>query len=283
MDLIFNELSLFHKVENIQIARSIMENLLLCCKRARDSIETVRLRVNTDFFATELTENYSVNSWLNDRSVSQNQKTLLLGLKRSPYIDENDENIEDQYIQSNYSLFAPGTSDFHEKEVEGLAVAFLYNTLAVSLPTNTFWEQPYISLLERHEEHEQTVQVKHFDAPDRLHDHQEWIDLHRPVELLETLYDVSHKEIHLRNDHGKDILLAFSGRLICSPYVEKVINSLPFNSNQKHFIKNIFPDGRIEVVLTWTDKGLGCVVQTTGRNLQETKRIIVDPIFETVC
>ncbi|WP_462270444.1 hypothetical protein [Desulfobacter sp.] len=143
MDLIFNELSFTDKADNEHRARCIMEKLLLCCKAAREFIKdlSLRLRVNDDFFAQELTDGYSVSAWLNDPAVSKNLKILLLGLKRTPFIDE------------------------------------------------------------------------------------------------------------------------------------KVINSIPFNPNQKEFIKKILPDGKIEIVLTWTDQGLGCVIQTTGRNIHETYKI----------
>lgn len=67
-------------------------------------------------------------------------------------------------------------------------------------------------------------------------------------------------------DLGKDVLKQFAGKLVHSPYVVKIINSLPFNPNEKHFIKQIYPDGKVEFVLTRTDEGFGCIVQTTGRN-----------------
>ncbi|MFV0501437.1 MAG: hypothetical protein ACK5MH_07620 [Bacteroidales bacterium] len=52
-----------------------------------------------------------------------------------------------------------------------------------------------------------------------------------------------------------------------------MINSLPFNSACKNFIRKTYPDGKIEIVLTKTDKGLGIIIQTTGRNIRETNRI----------
>ncbi len=272
MDLIFNELSLC-KAENVHSTRSMMENLLLCCKSARSAIGPIGLRVNDAFFAGELVADYTVTSWLTDRDVSRTLQDLLLGLKRSPYIDENDENIENKFIQNYYSVHAPANEDLDGEEVEGLAVAFLYNTLAVSLQTDAFWNQTKISLSEKHEDNEQTVQVRHANNPDHILEHQEWVELCRPVELLDSHLAETDKKISLREDHGKDMLQTFSKRLIRSPYVEKVINSLPFNPHQRNFIKDISLDGKIEIVLVQTDRGLGCIIQTTGRNLQETKRI----------
>ncbi|MCP4350189.1 MAG: hypothetical protein GY795_32330 [Desulfobacterales bacterium] len=58
-----------------------------------------------------------------------------------------------------------------------------------------------------------------------------------------------------------------------SPYVISVINSIPFNSAEKQFIRKVHTTGNIEIVLTGTDKGFGMVIKTTGRNLRETELI----------
>jgi putative CRISPR-associated protein (TIGR02619 family) len=81
------------------------------------------------------------------------------------------------------------------------------------------------------------------------------------------------KQINLRDDHGKDILQEFAEKIRRSPYVKKIINSLPFNSRRTNPILNTTKDGIVEFVLTWTDKGLGLCIQTTGRNLAETNTI----------
>ena len=39
------------------------------------------------------------------------------------------------------------------------------------------------------------------------------------------------------------------------------------------FIRTVKDNGLIEIVLTNTDKGLGLVLQSTGRNMQETQEI----------
>lgn len=85
--------------------------------------------------------------------------------------------------------------------------------------------------------------------------------------------DPERKSISLRDDHGKDVLLKFSKKICRSPYVRKVINSLPFNPKQINPILNTTPSGIVEFVLTWTDKGFGVCIQTTGRNLAETNTI----------
>ena len=81
------------------------------------------------------------------------------------------------------------------------------------------------------------------------------------------------KPISLRDDHGTDILQAFAEKIRCSPYVRGIKNSLPFNPRQVNPIRKAKPDGIVEFVLTWTDRGLGLCIQTTGRNLAETNTI----------
>ena len=81
------------------------------------------------------------------------------------------------------------------------------------------------------------------------------------------------KAINLRDDHGKDVLQAFAKKIRRSPYVKKIINSLPFSSKRIYPIRRTSPEGIVEFVLTWTDEGFGLCIQTTGRNLAETNTI----------
>ena len=67
--------------------------------------------------------------------------------------------------------------------------------------------------------------------------------------------------------------LAFARRLCHSPYVVEIVNSIPYNPHESLFIRTVKDNGLIEIVLTNTDKGLGLVLQSTGRNMQETQEI----------
>lgn len=85
--------------------------------------------------------------------------------------------------------------------------------------------------------------------------------------------DPTKKAINLRPDHGKDVLQEFAKKVCRSPYVRKVINSLPFNSKQSKPIRRTTEDGIVDFVLTWTDEGFGLCIQTTGSNRTETNSI----------
>ena len=272
MTLVLNELSLYHKANSEFDARNLMKKLLLTSRKA-NTYDFRKLRVNKDFVQLTLSENYTINDWLNDPQVRPDYKTLLLGLKRYPFIAEGDESIETRFIENYYYLDMPHMQELHMLEVEGLAVAFLYNTLSISFETNEVWEKTEINLLEKTTEGNSCVCVKHISCPEHIDFHREWIESNRQVQLVKTDIPPAEKKINLRDDHGKDILKKLADKLVKSPYVIKVVNSLPFNPKWKHFIKEIYPDGKAEIILPWTDEGFGLVIQTTGRNRQETKKI----------
>ena len=77
----------------------------------------------------------------------------------------------------------------------------------------------------------------------------------------------------MRDDHGKKELTDFWNRIAKNEYIVSCLNSLPFNRTQREFIKEIYPDGKIELVLVWEDKGYGMVIQTTGKGISQTRKI----------
>ncbi len=128
------------------------------------------------------------------------------------------------------------------------------------------------------EDKEGVVVVKNaFNVCDPQHfDHASIQDLIASITtpiLVTTKLETSDKTIHLRDDHGKDKLEAFGKRLLNSEYVVSIINSLPFNPKATGLIRKSHADGKIELVLYWEDKGIGLVIQTTGRNIHETNAI----------
>ena len=269
MELIFNELSLPGNLKNKFEGRKLIENLLLACKEAK-KYNFDRIRFEDNFIGYYLAESYKIADWLNDNSVRQDYKWLLMSLKRYPFIAKEDETIEKSYIENYYYLNAPDIEILHKKITAGLAAAFLYKTLAINFKTDDIWNNVFIELIENKEK---IVNVEHISSPKHLETHQQWIQDKQPLELLETNILPAKKIINIRDDHGKDILTEFAKKLVNFPYIIKIINSLPFNPKETNFIKQVNSDGKIEFVLNWTDKGYGLIAQTTGRNLRETKSI----------
>ncbi len=96
-----------------------------------------------------------------------------------------------------------------------------------------------------------------------------------PAGLEECQTAPADKKIHFREDYGTDILQRLAKKLVTSPYVCAVINSLPFNSRETKRIRpnQSFENGQVEIVLVKTDAGIGMLLQTSGRNVAETSRI----------
>jgi len=153
-------------------------------------------------------------------------------------------------------------------ECVGLAYASIMDSLAISFG-NGEWK----STEQIYKDGEVAISVRNALNEKQLEEHADWIDSLKAIELVETTVSPDNKEIRIRDDHGKDKLRDFSKRICHSPYVIKVINSLPFNSKDTKFIKKVRADGVIECVLCWTDEGYGLAIKTTGRNLRETEKI----------
>jgi hypothetical protein len=272
MDLIFNEISANYLANSEHEAKQRMQNLLDVCKKAKENGFS-NLRVERQFDSERLKERYSIVDWLNDRSVLPTQKSFFLSYRRFPYIEESDESAETTFIEKSYFLDEADELRFNGKLTEGLAVAYIYDTLAMSFPVNEVWEKNDIKLIERENEIERTVKVRHVSLLAHFEAHKNFIAAQKEIILQETELSPSDKIIHLRDDHGQDILNEFAKKLIQSRYVVKVINSLPFNQKCTNFIRKVYPDGKIEIVLIWTTPGYGLIIQTTGRNERETEKI----------
>lgn len=264
MELIFNEISLHDKPENEYQAKFILENFAQTCGSFKKEGFN-KLRVESDFWANIYFNNRNLSNFL-QQIPSQTQKSFLRSFIRKPYIaDDFISEADEKYVQNEY---------FYEThKVTGLAYAYLLDTIAVSLLTNLVWESTNILIIEKCNGYGNKVSVKNASKPEHERSHKDWINSQKPIVLIKTKQKPQDKLIKLRDDHGKDVLQTFSERLRNSEYVKSIINSLPFNPNEKDFIHKIYPNGQIEIVLNKTDKGLGIIVQTAGRNLRETTEI----------
>jgi len=267
MELIFNEQSI------IPCAKDRTE----ACVAVRQFLETYkeaekhgfkRIRYEKSFDNIDIAPNFT----LNDFCYNTKFKTLgglLLGLARHPFVDDNSPE-EARFIENNFFIKRNNC----EIPVEGLGIAYLYNSIGISFCFDSFWNQTKHRLYVKGKEAGEYDVVaishpKHCNDADFI-SHK---DLWKPIELIKSQIIPESKSISLRDDHGKDELQAFAQRLCQSPYVAEIVNSMPYNPHETRFIKAIKDNGLIEIVLTNTDKGLGLVVQSTGRNKRETEKI----------
>ena len=272
MDLIFNEISANYLTNSEHEAKIRMRDLLDVCKKAKENGFSY-FRIERKFYSKKLKETYTIVDWLNDRSISPTQKSFFLSYRRFPYIEESDEGAETTFIEKSYSLNEADELIFNGEETEGLAVAYIYDTIAASFPVNEVWQKVYIKVTEKEHKIEREVEVKHVSLLEHFDAHKNFIEANKEIVLQETALSPHEKTIHLRDDHGKNILTDFAKKVINSSYVVEVINSLPFNPKEGNFIRKTYPDGKIEIVLIWTEKGYGLIIQTTGRNHRETEKI----------
>lgn len=66
--------------------------------------------------------------------------------------------------------------------------------------------------------------------------------------------------------HGREECQEFAKQVAKSKYITKVLNTIDHKAGEKAFIHKIHDDGLIEIRMTWTGRGLGIVVATTGKN-----------------
>jgi len=157
-----------------------------------------------------------------------------------------------------------------------LAAAHLNDTVCIGFESEECWRDVEHQIVVSNENGiVSTPTVLSISAPNHFHSLvvEEWLERNQPLSLVKSSLEPGDKPLHLRKDHGVEVLKPFAKRLRKSLYVTAIVNSLPFNPNQREFIKSTSSNGLIEIVLTNTDQGLGIVVQTTGRNLIETDAI----------
>ncbi len=267
MDLVFNELSIEPLAEDKTKAFERVDLFLSTFVRARKYRFNV-IRLNEYFGNIKLLEDYTFEDFCNEPT-NKTKNILLRGLFKYPFIEDNSEE-EDKFIQNNFYLIKNET----EVETYGLASAYLYSTIGIGFCPDEFWNKckHKLSIIG---ETEYMAEVFCCSKPDHFDDIelQEFIDSRLPLELIETGVIPADKPIELRDDHGKDTLEEFAKKIRKSPYIVSIVNSLPYNSSCINFVKKSYSNGLIELVLTNTDKGLGLVVKTTGRNLRETNAI----------
>ncbi len=271
MDTTFNEISFQPYLHS---AEKLTESFLVLVRTynyLRKEYSIQHLIFPYDLSRIEVLPGTTFYQWI-DRLNGKN-KQIILSIIKKPFSDDillpADAN-PDRYSFENAQLRIPETFCI------GLGFAHIIDSLSISLNTDPFWLRNIIELLETNAESLEVSVVEARNISDQNNINEEleqFLEGNRNIILKETQLDPLQKERHLRDDHGIDTLIDFANRILRSSFVISVINSLPFNPNTSRFIRRIFPDGRIEIVLHWEDEGYGMVIQTTGSNLQETSAI----------
>jgi hypothetical protein len=269
-DLQFNELSCTPLATDAVGAHQRVQSLIATFKTiAQKGVRGIRCPLSID--QIRLTEHETLNDFFNN---PHNRLFInyLRPLLRYPFIDDETD-AERDYSAWTFSTLVDGTPC----AASGLAAAHLTDSLAIGFCSCYFWRKNYRHSLSINKGTcVKTVTVICLSTPTHIKTQEvaDWITRYTPDSpLLPCHVSPDQKPIKLRDDHGQDILLALAKKLTHSPYVTKVINSLPFNPSARTRIEYCHSDGKIELRIPEDDRGLGLIVQTTGRTLRETERI----------
>ncbi len=271
MNLAFNEISIRPFAGSSHVLKTHFINLGKTLKKLKNDYHVAHLIFPSNLAEIKVLPRVTIHQWLNELSGLEKQQIMAL-ISRKPFshdvLDGNEEEM-DSYVFGNEEL------GIDEDICIGLGVADICQTASISLNTNDFWRNDKISfsIIDYATEEKTPVTAPNCCLEALTDEFKTWIEDNVEVVLITTDVEPSVKPISLRDDHGKDILEAFAKRLRNSEYVISVINSLPFNPTTSRFIRNCFLNGTIEIVLHWEDKGIGMLVQTTGRTYNETVAI----------
>lgn len=270
MELLFNELSIqppcIDKYHALDRMNKFAETVRVA---AQKRFNHIRSHVYVNQIA--LADDYSVHDWLMDRDVPKNHKDFLIGKFKYPFIKEEDEGIEEEYVNACY-YFENEKHEIEKTECLGLASAYLYETLCVSLLAKPIWSEVKLPILIESEAGTLVTDVLNVSSKESFDDSEvsEFIDHIASVTLVESELNPNDKRIHLAHHHGQDDLQILCDRLKQSPYVVEMRST---DWGGRKFIRKVQKDGVVEVVLIRTQRQYALCVQTTGRNYRETEAI----------
>lgn len=155
MELIFNELS----ISPLSIDKySANKKMVQFAKAISIARKNGFRNIKSDLYEYQipLSPDYSLKSWLTDKDVSLDLKNQLFGVIIPPFIKEDDEEIMEEFVDSSYY--------FENEEVcktacIGLAAAFLYETLVISLASSSTWCRNHLTLFIEKDELTKEVNV----------------------------------------------------------------------------------------------------------------------------
>ena len=268
MELMFNELSVTPYSANKYEAIQRMTLFAKTFKKSRD-LGFKLIRSNVSVSEIHLADDYTVHSWLMDSAVSPELKGFMFGSIITPFINEEDGQVEEAYIEAEYFY---KTNEVEKVRCLGLAAAHLYELPTISLNTSAEWRRNLLPIIVEKNETSEDHQIPNvfdkscFDKEGIA----AFVENLGEVELITTTLKPNEKDIHLADHHGKDELQALCNRLINNEYVT-AMRSTDWGGNT--FIRKIHKDGVVEITLLKSKKKYALRVQTTGRNYRETEAI----------
>jgi len=226
LDIVLNELSLETPAPDQLVARQWMSNLVQTVRaiNAQTKSQSI-LRSQYDFYSTLLASDYSLRQWLNDNNVDREERRFIKSLAtKSPF---SEDILNPAKIHSIENNIASCEFYYQGKLAIGLGIAYLLDTISVSVNSAAFWNCSYLDLdIISIDEDDKKITIVHASRKEHLQDHIDWFDnrIHSNIDgkalwnqkdnLFPNLHFCSSVENQIRNlttgnfmlDHVKDRL-----------------------------------------------------------------------------
>lgn len=241
LEMVFNEMSARNLAPDISTAQQWMSELIMTMREAKRS-GLKGIRIQEDFHAMLLAENYPLCRWRNDNTVNREERTFLrtLATKTPLSIDISDLDIKIKVEAPDCELSLQGSP------VEGFKVAYYLETLAISLNSESLWNSSRIKLeLIQIDENgdliEESVEVLHASQKNHVLEHANWIQKRQQTRVADGL--------ELWNRRGE----LFSSLEFCDRVSEQ-IQSLIDPKMLRQVVRKLFELD--ELSKNWTDGSL---------------------------
>lgn len=173
LELVLNELSLQTPADSVDAAKQLMSELIDTAFKADEQGVNPVLRTHESFYSALIAPKYSIYDWLEDQSIDLEQRRFILLSSKFPFLkDIEDSQLEDKHLLSEFR--------FQEQLAQGLGIAYLLESLAISLNSEPQWNTTHIDLEamwidEDETEITETVSIIHASSPEHISQHIPWI------------------------------------------------------------------------------------------------------------
>ncbi len=270
MELLFNELSVISLSVDKYAANEKMKRFSETVGMAKKKGFRL-IRSHLDTTQITLASDYVLHDWLINKDVSEVYRNFLYGMIVRPFIRDDDEALHKDYVEANY-YFEDIKNGIAKTECVGLASAYLYDTIALSLQSNDAWNKNILNISIEKNGNSQVDCVKNIYS-------KICFDTASINDFVEQAGEINLQLSHIVNEdkkcafsphHGVKELNVLWSKLKNSPYVLEG-RSTDWGGNK--FIRKTYNNGVIEIVLVDSDRQYALWVKTTGRNLRETNLI----------
>ena len=271
MELILNELSISPSADKYKANETMLDFARTVAEGKRKGFGFVR-----SYFTTSdiiIADNYSMENWLNDKDFAKykDYKDILFGMIVVPFIRDEDEHIEEQYIKANY-YYEDAQNNITKTECIGLASAYLYDTLSISYSNNNYWCKNLLSISIKENAVETKANVVNVFSKDCFSTAEvsNKIEQISTLELIECTIEPANKNFHLTGHHGQKEMQELWDKIKHSKYV---VEGMTIQWGGNTFYKNPMSNGKLDIVHMKSDRRYVLQIQTTGRNKRETIEI----------